>query len=355
MDIQLFLESGAIIKTKTNQLYVGFGECIWKTFKQIEPATPAFYFPDFFLQSAAPWLQYEQTQEISIEDLLALMPGNPILSPLKWELPGQKNFVVAFEGLQKAFANSNLVKAVPYSFSHCHQVMSPLQLYASLKSALKYIQKYPGFIYGFWNKSEGLLGVTPELLFELHDDKENQKLSTVALAGTCSKDQDSLSFLDNAKERQEHQITVSGITDSLKSLGTVKIGDLQVLELPHLNHLLTRIEVHSKRFPSFEKLVKVLHPTPALGAYPKENGWVWLRSYQTQINRDRFGAPVGLLFSGQIQALCLVAIRNVQWNFKDGMKIGAGCGIVPSSQPDREWKEIQLKMEAIQHFLCLLS
>jgi menaquinone-specific isochorismate synthase len=99
-----------------------------------------------------------------------------------------------------------------------------------------------------------------------------------------------------------------------------------------------------------DQVTQLIHPTPALGAYPRVEGMKWLREFDREMPRERFGAPVGYTRKGE--STCYVAIRNVQW--KDfQLKLGAGCGIVPASQFESEWNEILLKLKSIKNILAL--
>jgi menaquinone-specific isochorismate synthase len=62
-----------------------------------------------------------------------------------------------------------------------------------------------------------------------------------------------------------------------------------------------------------------------------------------------FSIPTG---QGTSETLCLVAIRNMQWD-ENGSRMGAGCGIVKESLPEREWQEVQQKLSSIQIMLGL--
>ena len=104
--------------------------------------------------------------------------------------------------------------------------------------------------------------------------------------------------------------------------------------------------------PAFEEIVQALHPTPALGAHPREVGRYWLLDYQQHFDRLRFGAPVGYTDPSTRISRCFVAIRNVQWQ-PNRMLIGAGCGIVANSDPETEWNEILLKLKAVKALLNL--
>ncbi len=92
-------------------------------------------------------------------------------------------------------------------------------------------------------------------------------------------------MLQDEKLLNEHQIVVDDLCSRLKNLGTVTKGALQVLKLPLLSHLYTPIEVRVKDQIFFEDVVKKMHPTPALGGFPKEQAWKWLSNYDSVISR----------------------------------------------------------------------
>lgn len=352
-DFSLFIQSGAIFSCSKDSVLIGYGPSAWKKSSDLDPAKPAFYFPDFFLHAAYPWLQFEIGREMSLEELRqSLQTYIPRSSSLKWHNPHEPLFHGAFQHLQSEFALSTLQKAVPYVFSYSIQQMDRDQLQYSLRSALSYLEKFPGYLYGFWTQDEGLLGVTPEILFEYRSDKTPQVLSTVAIAGSCPKGVDLTDFQNNPKEAMEHRLTIEGICQSLEPFGKVHVGHTVVLELPHINHLMTSIHVDAITKVEFEELVQAMHPTPALGAFPRREGAYWLRAYQEELNRRRFGAPAGLIDPHTGLARCVVGIRNVQWDVQ-GMRIGAGCGVVPGSEYTKEWMELQLKIDAVRGVLSL--
>lgn len=113
-----------------------------------------------------------------------------------------------------------------------------------------------------------------------------------------------------------------------------------------MKHLMTPITLFGA--VGFQQLTEALHPTPALGAYPKGAGKSWLMHYQTILPRGRFGAPVGYWLEDRGGAH--VAIRNLQWS-ENRMRIGAGCGVVLESEEDKEWNELNLKIESIKRIL----
>lgn len=344
-----FLSSATLMSIGPNAILIGYGaNRRLKHQSQLDPTKPAFFITDFFLRHPLPWIQYAHWTEIHIQDFKRELIPSLKSSFGHWQIKGEDIFYKAFEQLQEEFQASTLYKAVPYLFAHSRDKMTNDQIRHSLNKALDYVSTYPLYLYGHWEENGGILGLTPEILF----DRSQSVLSTMALAGTSSKQCSENDFKKNLKEQQEHQWVIEGIKDSLSSWGNATVGALKVLSLPHLNHLMTPIEMPFPESISFEEAVRALHPTPALGAFPKQAGMQWLMRYGKQIERGWYGAPLGALYPQKQMSRCLVAIRNVQWN-KKGMHIGAGCGIVKESQYEKEWNEVKLKIKTIQQVLDL--
>ncbi|MBS4168897.1 Salicylate biosynthesis isochorismate synthase [Parachlamydia sp. AcF125] len=308
--------------------------------------SPSFYFPDFFLQTASAWFKHEYWEERSYEELKDFF--QPIKSTKQdWINSDREYFIKGFDDLQKMFCQGKMEKAVPFAFELSSPSMSCEKLQNCLSRLLDYSDAHPVHVYGFWNQQGGILGGTPEVLFKIQQ-KEKSLLSTHACAGTrCYAEAASLF---DEKERHEHQVVVRGIVESLTPFGRIQVGELKTLHLPFLSHLITPIEVELHALADFEKIVQALHPTPALGGFPKKESFDWMKDYQTTVKRARFGAPAGYIYKNL--ASCFVSIRNVQWN-AERMMIGAGCGVVAKSQVDHEWKEINLKMQSIKEMLDL--
>jgi menaquinone-specific isochorismate synthase len=54
------------------------------------------------------------------------------------------------------------------------------------------------------------------------------------------------------------------------------------------------------------------------------------------------------------KSLALVAIRNLLWD-ETGSRIGTGCGIVASSQMEKEWQELASKRDFVYDLLGIES
>ena len=71
-----------------------------------------------------------------------------------------------------------MLKAVPVAFEAAEINLTPQQISLMIFKLLQ--QSDVAEVYGLWNREEGMLGATPELLFRY----EGAQLHSVALAGT---------------------------------------------------------------------------------------------------------------------------------------------------------------------------
>ncbi len=342
-----FLQYGTLVSIDDDRLLIGWGPRQW-IHKPLSSNTPSFYFPDFFLRNPTPWFHHSHWAEMRIDELAAALGSPPHTSSPDWKIPDKHSFLSIFEDLQTRFASKKLRKGVPFAFSSSPSPLTPDLLHRCLIHLLHYVKQTPLKPYGFWDATEGMLGATPELLCSL----DNHTLYTVALAGTYPKTSSPDDLTANPKEQHEHRLVVEGIKQSLAPFGQVTVSQQSVLALPTLYHLMTPIAMTLAGNIPLEEIIKVLHPTPALGAFPRQAGMRWLEDIQSTIDRRRFGAPAGVVYNQGQQAHCWVAIRNVQWD-RHGMAIGAGCGVVPESLPEKEWNEVLLKIAATKRALGL--
>jgi menaquinone-specific isochorismate synthase len=346
-----FLSSGAIMSLSQDRLLVGWGKAYYIPEHEIDSRQPAFYFSDFFLKTPFPWIQYSHWADISIGDFKEQVKAVSHLSTCNWTIHNPEQFRQAFNELWQSLQVDQLKKAVPYLFAKSISHMTKERLHNCLNRGLISLEKNTGYLYGHWNATAGVLGITPELLFS-HSQHQPQKVQTMALAGTCLSSYCQQAFLQNEKERYEHQLVVQGICQSLQALGSVQVGTLQLLQLPKLTHLMTSLEIELSQPFQFDVLTRHLHPTPALGALPLEAGKKWLEDFHQHTPRDYYGAPLGFRYPKMGLSKCLIGIRNVQWD-ASGMRIGAGCGVVKQSIFEKEWQEIQFKIRAIRDQLYL--
>ena len=91
-------------------------------------------------------------------------------------------------------------------------------------------------------------------------------------------------------------------------------------------------------------LVRRLHPTPAVAGAPVAAALAWIASHETE-SRGWYAGPVGW-FDARGDGDFAVAIRS---GLVQGPRafIWAGAGIVPASDPDREYDETRVKQGAL--------
>lgn len=344
-DREEFLRTGTVMSLERGKLIIGWGERQWTASPKL--STPHFYFPDFFLEDKKSWFLQDHTMILSYEEFLTQFSSAEKKHSLKWCAPTSEHYQWGFQALQEKFQSGELQKGVPYVFEKSALHMDLNQLECSIVSLIRFAKQRPIFPYGFWDENRGILGASPELLFEL----QNDQLKTMACAGTMGHHESLESFKQDPKELEEHRAVVTGITESLKPFGDVHCGELELLDLGKLVHLVTPIEMTLTYSPDYDALIEALHPTPALGTFPKKAGQPWLTAYNKRVPRKRYGAPVGVVDTSG--GRFYVGIRNVQWD-EDGMALGAGGGVNRHSTLEREWAEIHRKLGAIKEVLSLV-
>ena len=113
-----------------------------------------------------------------------------------------------------------------------------------------------------------------------------------------------------------------------------------------LSNISTRLcECKLNKTPDFMELVVRLHPTAALGGWPRRPAVEWLEQQKFHLRPGGVLARPLALCAGLEEMSCVVAIRGLQWR-GECAQLSAGCGVVEGSQALREWKELALKRRA---------
>lgn len=263
----------------------------------------------------------------------------PALKP-EWEEPSRADYEKAFAHVQNMIAQGQIDKAVPVVFARARATVTGAvraRWLLELMSAPENLH-----VHGWWDGERGVIGATPEILFSV----DGRELRTMALAGTLAKaDGGAVDLQRSAKDQHEHRLVVEDISRVLAPFGVVRHGETRVAELPTLWHLRTDFEVTLEEKPDLAHLVKTMHPTAALGVFPRVFGWRWLRELPGQDGRAFYGAPFTVRLS-PTRAVSLVAIRNLQWE-GDRLLLGSGGGLVKDSDLESEWRELQRKRESV--------
>ncbi len=375
-DLELFLRSGWLFSLDADRVLLGWGGGVWAE-KPSSDDLCALYAPDFYLMQKKPWwicrawtiCHFAQLRDVLQEKLQEEKACDATKVPT-WLEPDPDLFADLFLKIQKEFKKNKTQKVVPVVMASA--VESP-QTFSLARTLLNVLQRPSHLLrpYGWWGESEGILGLTPEILFS----KTPLTLKTMALAGTrrgLMTDMEEQHFLRDPKETREHSLVVGDLQKVLSQWGAVKVSPMFVTRLPNLAHLQTNLEVALSAPLAFQDAVACLHPTPALGVAPRSLGLEWLQQWEGPQQRRRFGAPFGVRvhFSDAIGSAargdqassieeCLVAIRNIQWQDAADAKgavvrrfqLGSGCGVVPQSDLLSEWQELAAKRASVRHLL----
>jgi isochorismate synthase len=189
-----------------------------------------------------------------------------------------------------------------------------------------------------------LVGATPELLVRVR----GRQVETHALAGTSAPDGDGL--LRSEKDACEHRLTLVAIRAALEEV----CSELEVEASPHvkrlarMEHLESGVRGTLREPTGVLELVRRLHPTPAVGGWPRAAALRWLAEHEP-LERGYYAGPVGWV-SATGDGVFAVAIRS---GLLKGARAWAyaGAGIVADSEPRAEWEETELKLQTMERAL----
>ena len=233
--------------------------------------------------------------------------------------------------------------------AHTTDVRSPVPFHL-IESLDNLRQRHPDcYIFSTSNgKGQNFIGASPERLISI----QNRQLVTDALAGsaprgkTTSEDAQLANLLlKSRKEKREHQAVSDFLINRLRQLNLKPQQlPLQLLQLSNIQHLWTPIYAHLPNNIDPLEIVAHLHPTPAVAGVPTEIACEQIRCYE-KFDRSLYAAPLGWVDS---QGNCefVVGIRSALID-GDRARLYAGAGIVSGSNPDKEFAEIQLKLQSL--------
>jgi len=197
------------------------------------------------------------------------------------------------------------------------------------------------------------LGATPEMLVSLR----RRTIRADCLAGSAPRGRDEVedrrlgeALLADDKERREHALVAKGLLEALAEFSS----DIQAAPSPclrrfaNLQHLHTPIEATAARRLHVLDLVERLHPSAATAGLPRQASLRLLREHEP-FSRGWYAGPLGWIDSeggGEF----VVGLRSALVR-EDVATLYAGCGIVPGSDPAREYRESELKLNAMLHAL----
>jgi len=219
----------------------------------------------------------------------------------------------------------------------------------SVAAVLRALRRRQGdncYLFAVRRGTSCFLGATPERLVEV----ERRQVRVACLAGSIprgrSPDEDARlgeRLLSDAKNRAEHGVVLKMIREALTPYcETLHVPDEPVLmKLRDIQHLYTPVSGRLKPGCELLHLVRELHPTPAVGGYPREAALARIRALE-QMDRGWYAGPIGWM-DGDGNGEFAVALRSALLRGREAV-LFAGCGIMGDSDPEAEWDETRVKM-----------
>lgn len=243
----------------------------------------------------------------------------------------------------KAIVSGSMVKVVLARevLVTCDQAIDPLPIIRRLR------QSYPGcMIFSI----DGLVGASPELLVSRTGDvvRAHPMAGTAPRGGDPTADQRlAAGLLASTKDREEHQITIDMVHDTLLPWCSYLDYEAEpsIVAVANVQHLATLVEGRlSQPPPSVIELVSALHPTPAVGGWPRAEALEFIAAHEG-LDRRRYAGAAGWV-DGHGNGSWSVAVRSAELEGPLA-RVYAGVGVVSDSDPDAELAESQAKLQAL--------
>jgi menaquinone-specific isochorismate synthase len=335
------IEEIAWLARRDGTVVVGYGP-----FRKVEvppESGVAFYKRSFCEIDELPWHIPQRVEKVSLSQFQEMFACYSSSLEIDWETPDAMPFSLVFQEIMSCISQGIIEKTVPV-VTERGRVRGSDSPSASIIAAIS-AQRAPLQTYGWVNGDSGFAGATPELLLSMC----GLHLETMALAGTARQDDEAVFSVDE-KEIREHEYVAQTLVAKLLDLGVLQRKDREVMRLASIVHFLTGITVELEALQEPRRLLRRLHPTPALGPLPRTDQTMgMLGEWRERLGCPvEFGAPFGAWDEGVFEAV--VAIRGLWWQ-GNRISLPAGCGIIEASRLVNEWRELRLKREAVKRFL----
>lgn len=184
------------------------------------------------------------------------------------------------------------------------------------------------------------MGATPEIFLQ----QGQQKVRTMALAGTRPA---GTSGEWGSKEQEEQQIVADCVAEDLQEIvpGGWNVSPPFTRCAGKAEHLCTLFEREGRLTEEqLERLRNRLHPTPAVGGYPKQTALQQLKKFEKRERRFYAGYTGISRQDGTFD--WFVNLRSMEI-FPDAVQLHLGGGITALSDPEKEWEETELKAHTL--------
>ncbi len=158
----------------------------------------------------------------------------------------------------------------------------------NIDTALDYLDRQYPECYTFLiepRPHHAFFGATPELLAAV----QGAELQTMGLAGSAQRGATpaadaafAAALLASAKDLHEHALVVDALRERLLPL-CAKLempATPEVMTLSNIHHLHTPVHAHLREANGILPLIEILHPTPALGGWPRDQALAFIQDHE---------------------------------------------------------------------------
>ena len=263
--------------------------------------------------------------------------------PFKLEsIPSKEDFISMVSEVLERIKKGEATQVVLSRQIKSKDVFCPLSLYKTLKT----VNPSPYmFIMNFDGKS--LIGSSPELLLGI----KNGVAVTRPIAGTRRRGKDldednffEMEMLFDDKEREEHMLLLELSMEEFRGIclnESIKVSKyFEVERYSKVMHLVSQVEGKLRPDISAIRALQASFPAGTVTGTPKEVA-IKIIGEAEPFSRGPYGGAIGYVgFNGNLEMS--IAIRTFMQT-DEGLTIQAGAGIVPGSDPKREFLETQNK------------
>ena len=268
----------------------------------------------------------EKNQEINIENSSILDSEVNLQAKENFENLVQKGIDAINSG---TFQKVVLSRTEVVSLENSNIIYLFQKLVATYKTAFKYCFFHPKV--GLW------LGATPEQLLKV----ASGEIKTVALAGTQVFTEEEIIWEE--KEKQEQQFVTDFILENLNEFVSSKnFTAPYTFRAGNIVHIKTDISATLKDKKDLKKVLRILHPTPAVCGLPKAEAKEFILKNEGY-DREYYAGFLGELNKNFVQnktenSDLFVNLRCMKIEDKTA-NLFIGCGITKDSDPEKEFFE----------------
>ncbi|WP_027380520.1 chorismate-binding protein [Chryseobacterium daeguense] len=252
----------------------------------------------------------------------------------------QDEYLKNIEKVIEVIKENNLPKLV-YSRRKIFTGFKKIVLKDSFKNLC---QSYPNaFRYILINEENSWMGAFSEVLGKFN--KKTHQFETMSLAGT----------LPVSEEWSEKEIEEQKpVTDYIRNILSVYSENVEESKTydhisGNIKHL--RTDFKAKIKPSdLDKIIRELHPTPAVCGIPKDFCKEKIQALE-KYPRELYAGYIKVENEETVQYFVNLRCSKL---YKDAVHLFVGGGITAQSSPEKEWRETELKSEAVLKNLVVL-